>query len=529
MKRMMAGTLLLLAAGAAAQDDGRAAAFRDRVAYLASDDMRGREAGSPDYDRAAAWLATRFAAVGLRPAGPDGFLQPVPLVSATPADQGQVALIAAGTTRPLAFGADYLPEVDPNRAVVAIDAPMVFAGYGVSAPAQGHDDYAGLDVRGKVVVVFGGAPKAMQGEVRAHFGNGITKRAEAARRGAVAVLTLYSPTQEAVTPFARRVPSWNAARMAWRTPAGTGFDPGRIPGAGTLSEAGAAKLLGAQAAALRAAETAGRPFPAVSLPSRLRVRYANRLGRAESSNVVGLIPGSDPRLRDEYVVLTAHLDHVGVGTPVNRDAIYNGAMDNAAGIATLLGVAERFGAAGAPRRSVLLVAVTAEEKGLVGSDYFARHPVRPRRSLVANVNLDMPVLLYDFTDMVAFGADRSTLGPIVRAALRPLGIASTPDPDPQEGIFTRSDHYRFVQQGVPSVALKPGPANGGAAADRDFRRNHYHQPSDDLSLPIRWTQGVRFVDANYAIARMVADAPDRPRWNRGDFFGTLYKGPMATR
>ena len=151
----------------------------------------------------------------------------------------------------------------------------------------------------------------------------------------------------------------------------------------------------------------------------------------------------------------------------------------------------------------------------------------PLTSIVADVNLDMPILTYRFTDVVAFGAERSSLGPIVKAAVAPMDLAMTPDPEPEEGIFTRSDHYRFVQQGVPSVFLKPGSANGGAEANKTFRANDYHRPSDEIDLPFDWTSGVKFVDANYAIARAIADAAQRPVWNKGDFFGTLYKGPMA--
>jgi hypothetical protein len=509
------------------------AAFRAHVALLADDDMRGREAGTPDYDRAAAYVADQLAKAGVKPAGSaGGFLQSVPLSTAKAAGQGSLALVGAdGREVPLAFGTEYLPGVSGRQAVVSIDAPVVFVGYGVSAPDQGHDDYAGLDVRGKVVAIFSGAPKSMQGEVRAHYGNATTKAVEAEKRGAVAVLQLYSPTQAQRVPFSRGVDTWQSTRMTWRTPEGTGFSPAKLPSAGSLSEAGTDKLFASDPAALarlRAADLSGAKLGSVALPVRVRAKFSNTLGTAESSNVVGLIEGSDPTLKNEYVVLSAHLDHVGVGTAVNGDTIYNGAMDNATGIATLIEVAKRFQKAGqAPKRSILLVAVTAEEKGLVGSDYFARNPVRPIGSIVADVNLDMPILTYRFTDVIAFGADRSSLGPIVKAAVEPMGLAMTPDPEPEEGIFTRSDHYRFVQQGVPSVFLKPGPANGGAEANKVFRGNDYHRPSDEIDLPFDWTSGAKFVEANYAIARAIADAPQRPLWNKGDFFGTQFKGPMA--
>ncbi len=529
MRALLTSVAALALTGPALAQDApltpEAQAFRAHVALLAADDMRGREAGTPDYDRAAAYVARMFEAAGAKPAAAGKFLQPVPLATGKAATRGSIALTSGGKATPLVFGTDYLPGVSLAQARVALDAPVVFVGYGVSAPGQGHDDYAGIDVRGKVVAVFSGAPKAMQGEVRAHYGNAVTKGVEAQKRGAIAVLSLESPTQARRVPFSRAVDTWQSTRMMWRTPQGAGFSPAKIPSAGSLSQAGVAKLFAhdpALLARLRAAEDKGGAMKPIALPVRLRANFANTIGRAESSNVVGLIEGSDPALKGEYVVLTGHLDHVGVGTPKNGDAIYNGAMDNAAGIATLIEVANRFRSGGAPKRSILLVAVTAEEKGLVGADYFARHPSVPIGRIVANVNLDMPILTYDFTDMVAFGADRSTLGPIVKAAIAPMGLPLSPDPEPDEGVFTRSDHYRFVQQGVPAVFLKNGFAGVGTEAIKTFRTTHYHQPSDDLKLPIRWDAGAKFVEANYRVARAIADTPVRPRWNDGDFFGGLY-------
>jgi Zn-dependent M28 family amino/carboxypeptidase len=247
-----------------------------------------------------------------------------------------------------------------------------------------------------------------------------------------------------------------------------------------------------------------------------------------SSNIVGIIPGSDPVVGKEVVVLSAHLDHIGVNKNAKGDQINNGAEDNAVGIASLIEEAKRFAASGKPpKRTVMFLAVTAEEKGLVGSDYYARHPTVPKENIVANVDLDMPILTYKFEDVVAFGADRSTLGPIVRDAVKDMGLVVSPDPIPEEAIFVRSDHYRFVQQGVPAVFLWPGQMGPGKAATADFLANHYHKPSDEVSLPIDWSQGVRFVDVNYRIARGIADGAERPHWNKGDFFGTLYNGPGA--
>lgn len=247
-----------------------------------------------------------------------------------------------------------------------------------------------------------------------------------------------------------------------------------------------------------------------------------------SSNVIGVVPGVDPVLSKEVVILSAHLDHIGVNAGGEGDRINNGALDNAIGIASLIEEAKRFTASGRPpRRTVMFLAVTGEEKGLIGSSYFVDHPTVPLADIVADVNLDMPVLLYRFEDMIAFGADRSTLGPIVRRAVNGVGVGLSPDPMPEQGFFTRSDHFNFVRKGIPSVFLWPGIKGAGKAPFEDFLAHRYHRPGDDLTQPILWDQGVRFVATNYAIAREIADGDARPVWNKGDYFGTTYKGPMA--
>jgi Zn-dependent M28 family amino/carboxypeptidase len=221
-------------------------------------------------------------------------------------------------------------------------------------------------------------------------------------------------------------------------------------------------------------------------------------------------------LKNEYVVLSGHLDHIGITPPVNGDSINNGALDNASGVATTLEVARLF-RGHPPRRSVLFLIDTAEEKGLIGAEYFAHNPTVPLSAITADVDLDMPILTYDFTDVTAYGADRSSIGPSVRRAAATMDVKLSPDPEPDEGIFTRSDHYRFVEQGVPAVFLATGFANGGEAATKFFMKNNYHKPSDDLSQPIRYDVGAKFARLNYAITRELADGA-RPSWNTGDFF-----------
>ena len=508
-----------------------AAAVRGHVGFLASDEMKGREAGTPEYDIAARYVAAQFETNGLKPAGgKDSYLQAVPLVTFRAADEGSVVLVRGSAKTALKFGEDYLPGSNPVTATVARDLPLVFVGFGVVAPGFKRDDYAGLDVKGKIVVLLSGAPATLPTEERAHYGNDATKRSLAAERGAAGIITVYTPIRERVSPFARNVRNWRYARATWAHADGRPDFPGEsAPVLATLSLAGADKLFagmpGGAAAVFAAAEGKAAATRRMAMPMTARIAVRSDIKRVASSNVAGLIEGSDPALKNEVVVLSAHLDHVGICPEVKGDTICNGAMDNAMGIASMIEVAHGFKHLKLrPKRSILFLAVTAEEKGLVGAGYFAANPTVPKAALVANVNLDMPVVTYDFRDVVAFGAERSSIGPAVARAGATLGIALVPDPEPEQSIFTRSDHYRFVQQGVPSVFLVTGPGGPGKAANKAFEKDHYHRPSDDMALPIDWRAATRFVALNLAIARDLADTAERPRWNKGDFFGTLYNG-----
>lgn len=511
------------------------AAMKAHVMFLASDAMRGREAGTKEYEIAAQYVAAQFYAAGLRPGGVDGsYLQPVPLLSSRPVDKGTLTLTRGRTPTTLTFGEDYLPSPNPEREVTTIDAPLVFAGYGIVAPQYRRDDYHGVDVRGKVVAIFSGAPGGFDGEERAHFGSNANKAAIAAVKGAAAVIVMETPTSASVRSFERLADSWDEWRMTWADAQGRGHLPAKgTPIIASLSLKGASRLFAGDkgwAGALKTAQAGRASVAPFASSARLAVSLKTETTVVTSSNVAGILPGSDPKLKDEVVVLTAHLDHVGVGkADATGDTIYNGAMDNAMGIASLIEEAKRFQASGKPpRRSIMFLAVTAEEKGLIGADYFAHNPTVPRDKIVANVNLDMPVITYKFEDMIAFGAARSTLGETVARATASVGVGVGKDPMPEQGFFVRSDHYRFVQQGIPSVFLWPGLAGPGGEAFNRFLATHYHRPSDEITNPeIKWDQGVRFIDANYVIAREIADADARPAWKKGDFFGLLYGGHGA--
>jgi len=508
-----------------------AEAIKAHMTFLADDAMEGREAGTRGYDIAANYVAAQYALLGVKPAGDAGsYLQHVPLLAYRPSGEGSVTLTGANGQVALKYGEDYLPTAQAQAADVNVDAPLVFVGFGVVDPSRGRDDYAGLDVKGKIVVMLTGAPTAIQTEERAHFSNPNTKRVEAAKRGAIGVLTIPTTSGEKRRPFARGLSGMKEWRVIWRNAQGVGAI--RAPSAPALAQislAGAEKLFAGAATPLASvlaeAETPAGAVKGFALPAKAQVVLKTEIEKRESSNVVGLIEGSDPTLKAQTVILSAHLDHIGIKEDAKpgEDRINNGALDNASGVATLLEVARGFkNTKIRPKRSIILLALTGEEKGLVGSDYFANNPTVKKTDIAADVNLDMPVLLYPFTDVIAFGADRSTIGEAVKHAAGRVGVGLSGDPLPEEGLFTRSDHYRFVEQGIPAVFLMTGFQNGGEKAFTTFLKTNYHHPGDDLNQPIDYQAAAKFALVNYEIARELADAPARPVWKKGDFFGGTF-------
>jgi hypothetical protein len=493
--------------------------FRSHVAFLADDKLEGRDTGSRGYDLAALYVASRFEALGLKPAGRDGWYQQVPFLESRLA--GQPGSLSIGGRR-FVHGQEVILNPTPDEAPVAVEAPAVFVGYGLQAPEIGIDDYKGLDVRGKVVVVLGGFPGGMKSDVGAHLNS--DKRRIASSRGAVGLVTIRTLSESKRRPWSRAQETANEPSLGWTGEDGRPYTP--APGLrfrATLDGPAAEALFEGSKTPLarilaEADRKGGRPkgFP---LKPRIAISQQSAQRRFTSPNVLAVLPGSDPELAGEYVLLMGHLDHEGIKASGEGDRIYNGAMDNAVGIATMLEVARAMATSGErPKRSILFAAVTAEEKGLLGAQYLARNPL-PGIDVVGVVNLDMPVLLYDFTDVIAFGAEHSTMGAAVARAGKGMGVALSDDPLPQEGLFTRSDHYRFVQEGVPSVFLMTGFANGGREKFTDFLATHYHKVSDQLSLPIDWKAGAKFARINYEIAREIADAPQAPRWYSDSFFG----------
>jgi Zn-dependent M28 family amino/carboxypeptidase len=493
--------------------------FRSHVAFLADDRLEGRDTGSRGYDLAALYVASRFEALGLKPAGKDGWYQQVPFLESRPS--GEPGALTIGGRR-FVHGREVVLNPTPEEGPVALEAPAVFVGYGLEAPEIGIDDYKGLDVRGKVVVVLNGFPTGMKSDVGAHLNS--DKRRVASSHGAVGLVSIRTLSETKRRPFSRLQEYANEPKLDWIGEDGRPYTP--APGLrfrATLDTPAAQALFAGARTSLdrvlaEADRKGGRP-EGFALKPRIAVSQQSETRRFSSPNVLAILPGSDPKLAGEYVLLMAHLDHEGMKPSGEGDRIYNGAMDNAVGIATMIEVARAMASApDRPKRPILFAAVTAEEDGLLGAQYLARHGV-PGGKIAAVVNLDMPILLYDFTDVVAFGAEHSTMGEAVARAGRTMGVALAEDPLPHEGLFTRSDHYRFVQEGVPSVFLMTGFANGGREKFTSFLSTHYHKVSDQLSLPIDWKTGAKFARINYEIAREIADAPQAPLWYADSFFG----------
>jgi Zn-dependent M28 family amino/carboxypeptidase len=497
------------------------------VRFLADDLLEGREAGTRGYDLAALYVATRYRLLGLEPAGEDGsYFQRVPLLRGVrERDGARFAITREGRVTEFAFESEFLPAINYSTGRAAVTAPMVFVGQAVRAPELQHDDYAGVDVKGKIAVVLDNAPARFSADQRAFHASSLEKLSELERRGAVGVIFLGDPVNEKKRPWALDAPNWRRPGMRRLDAQGRPVDdfPGlavRISCNVQLADAifAGSPHTAAEVFAMLEQGTL-RPFDLVGTAT---LASRARLEPVVSRNVIARLPGSDPGASAEHVVFTAHLDHVGIGAPHAGDSIYNGAQDNSVGVATMLEAA-RMLATGPPRRSTLFVALTAEEKGLLGAFHFAAHPTVLADSLVANVNMDMPLLIADVTDVIPVGIEHSTLEAVARSAVAEAGMTLTPDPFPDEVVFVRSDQYAFVRQGVPAIYLLSGvkrrDGSDGGPMFQDFLAHRYHLPSDDLGQPIHWTGAARLACVNYRIGQAIGNDPARPAWKPGDFFG----------
>jgi len=503
------------------------AAIASHIHFLASDVLEGRETGMRGFEVAAEYVRAQFEAIGLQPIHGDWFQHFALRVATLDEEHSSFAL----NGKPLVIRKDFLLRPDFARDSVAVDAPLVMTGFGVTAPELHHDDYAGIDARGKIVVMFSGAPKPFPSDQRAYYSSSDVKRHNAAAHGAVGILTISTTTDELRNPFEKRGRQSGIVPMTYLDAGGNPVDVlESIKGSASLSGKAAETLFAGAAIPLDRllADAENGVTHSFALDGTASIKTVTRFSQVTSENIIGVLPGSDATLRDEYVVVSAHLDHLGNHPAADgSDGLYNGAYDNASGIACLIEIARGLAAGPRPKRSILFVAFSGEEKGEQGSEYFVHFPPVPARQLVADVNMDMFLMIYPVADVVPLGGDHSSLGAAAATAAHAAGFDVSPDPYPEEVRFIRSDQYSFVKAGIPAIHIKPGnkstdPAVDGAKMTRDWLRTIYHSPHDDLSQRFDFASGARYAETNLRLVKAIANAPSRPEWVKGDFFGETF-------
>ena len=522
-----AAVMAIATAAAVRAADDTATRWWSHVEALANDGMEGRNTGSAGHKRAAEYVAAQFQKSALEPAAAGGFIQPVTFnTRRIDESKSSLALATGGAEEKLALGEDanISMRVDP---AATVDAPLVFVGYGLKIPERAIDDFAGVNLKGAVVVHISATPKSLPGPLQAHFGSAGERWKMYKAAGAIGVVSVANPKSMDIpwarSTLARLQPAMSLADASLNETAGQQLSV-------TMNPAHAEKLFagsGHTFADLLALVDAGKPLPSFALKPRLKARVAVERATVESQNIAGILRGADPQLRNEFVVLSAHVDHLGIGGAINGDTIYNGAMDNASGVAAMLEVAASLHAAGAkPKRSILFVAVTGEEKGELGSLFFAAHPPVPRERIVANVNTDMFLPLFPLKTLMVLGLDESDLGQDIRATARELGLQVQADPEPQRNRFVRSDQYSFIKFGIPALAMKVGyePNSPEAAIAAKWTAERYHAPSDDLAQPIDRSAAAKYVDVVRTLAVRIANRADRPKWNETSFFKRFATG-----
>jgi hypothetical protein len=510
-------------------------AIKAHTAFLADDVLEGREAGTRGYDIAATYVAAQFASYGLVPVpGQRNFFQQVPLRRRS-LDPSGVRFELLTKSGPIVFenGQDIAVDASPYSRDEQIEVGLVFAGWGIRAPSLKHDDYAGLNVKGKAVVILEGAPASFPGALRAHYSWTQQKERMAAEAGAVAILTLKSPEREQFSPWERARQARPLPAFGWISPE-QGAQAAPIKATVTLGPR-AAETLFAQARRdinriYRQSLTS--PPRGFELPASMRLSRKSSHEDLFSPNVIGVLPGTDPALKHEYVAIVSHLD-TWVGPKTGSDVIYNGAVDNAGGIAVMLEAARVLSSQGGTKRSVLFFATAGEEKGLLGSDYFVEHPLLPLQQIVGAISVDGLMAFHDFAGIVALGADHSTLGSVSLEAARAIDAVHAPDPIPGRGNLALSDQYPFLRMGIPVLFPNPdrGRTRSGAedvATWDDYESRHYHQPSDDMSLPLQWDVAQRWGQYIYGVIAGAANAAERPLWYEGDELAAVF-APRAQR
>ena len=529
-KNFFAGILVIAAvsAVAAANTDWNAEGQRwwAHIQYLADDKLEGRLTGSEGHRKAAGYVAGKFATAGQKPAGTEGYFQPVAFdVLQIDEPNSSVEILRDGKAELLSLADDVQISLRSDPAET-IEAPAVFAGYGFAVPEKNYDDLAGLDVHGKIVVYFAGGPASLPGPLKSHFQSGSERWKTLKSAGAIGLMVIPNPRSMDI-PWARQALSRSQPQMTLHESALQSYGGMRF--AAYINPEHADKFFagtGHNFAEILAADAEQKPLPHFPLAVSIRAKLAVKRSQVESPNVVGVLPGNDPTLKTEYVALSAHLDHLGVGEPINGDSIYNGAMDDASGVASLLEIARTLHDSGTKlKRSLVFVVVTGEEKGLLGSWYFANHPSVPAEGIVADLNLDMFLPLHALHYLEVQGLDESSLGEDIRIVAKAAHVQIQSDKEPNRNLFIRSDQYSFIRRGVPALAFKFGflPGSKEENLHKEWLKNRYHAPSDDVNQPVDLAAAAQFNHIVLELAERVANSPERPQWNKDSFFRRFAK------
>jgi hypothetical protein len=517
-RTLFLSTSLTLFAADIAQEGKR---WWSHIEVLADDKMEGRNTGSEGHKRAAQFVATEFERSGLNPAGTSGYIQPVKFnVRKLDEPASSLAIVRNGKATSLVLGDDASFSLRADLAP-SVDAPAVFVGYGLVVPEKDFDDLKGLDLKGKIAVFLNGGPKSIPSALKAHYSSAGERWSALQKAGAIGVATIANPKSMDIP--------WERARLARLNPTMNVADDKLVENRGqqfslTVNPGQAEKLFagtGHTFAEILQLADSDQPLPHFPMNFNFRAKVKIDRSQVESQNVAGVRPGSDPALKNEFVIFSAHLDHVGVGEPINGDRIYNGAMDDASGIASLIEIATMMKEQNVRlKRSVLFVAVTGEEKGLQGSLYFANHPTVQKKAIVADINMDMFLPLFPLKYLEVQGLSESTLGDDVRAICGKAGVQVQADKEPDRNLFIRSDQYSFIRQGVPALAFKFGyvPGSPEEKVAKTWLKERYHAPSDDLNQPVDKTAAAQFNRILLELGERVANATDRPHWKPDSFF-----------
>lgn len=519
-------------------DNVSADAIKGNMSFLADDLIEGRQPGTRGFSLASKFVETQFIGLGLKPAINDAaYIQKVPLQKSWVNDmESSFTVITGDKEEKLVYGKQFIVSPYFSAGKSTVTAPLVFVGFGISAPEFNYDDYKDIDVKGKIVVYINDAPKRFPGSERAYYTTADAKYNEALKRGAVGVVTFNLPSnrRSAWDASVRRSGSGSFKWVSNKSEVTNSYPA--LKAVASFNNDYVEKLFAGAPATIQKIYELAADGKSWSFPLKVSAGIVvNTNSKAvESSNVVGFIEGSDPALKNEYVVYSAHLDHFGIGVPVNNDSIYNGAHDDASGVSILLEIIKAYRSLAVhPKRSVIFAVVTGEESGLLGSDYFVNNQPLPGK-IVANFAIDMPFFFHPVLDIVPYGADHSSLGNQTKKAADLLGLKISPDPFPEQVVFIRSDHYSFIKKGIPALFIKSGfmtvasDTVDRAKSDVGWRSTIYHTPKDDMNQPFDFKAATMHVKVNFLIGYYVSNDVSAPVWNKGDFFGKKFlKTPLG--